>query len=147
MLPNPAKVFGFAHQTAHVDSSTMRYQLRVPPLLATPRPVYHDNRRVTVEDHIVSLVRGSFARAHTILAQPEQEFDVEIALIDTHKAAPFTLDLGYLCDTLTPSKTSKDLGVESDELGITVEQHGASSQHNKPSVVRIGILRHKPQDI
>lgn len=147
MFPNPTKVFGHILQTARVDSSTMRYHLRVPPLINTSSPVYCGKRRVTVEDHIVSLVRGNFAHAHAILAQPEREFCVEIALIDTHKAALFTLDLGYLCDAFTPSVTSKFLGMESDELGVTVEQHGANRQHDKPSIVRVAIIRHLPQDL
>lgn len=145
MLPNPVKVLQRVH-TPRTDSCTVRHQLNISPLLTTSYPVYCNDRRVTVEDRIISIVRGNFSRARCILSQPQQNFDVEIALLDMPELDAFMLDLGYLCDTLTPAKTHQALDLQDEELGVIIEQHGASQRDNSPSIVRIGFTRHQLVD-
>ena len=139
MLPNPAHVL--ASLGAAPDSETARYQLVVPPLVHSSRPVTCNQHRVTVEAHIVAIVQGNMRRIRPLLGTTGRRFDVVISLLDTHQVPDFQTDLGFLADALRPNRLRRRLKLDADEIGVTIEERGSSPKHDRPAELVVGICR------
>ena len=127
--------------TRMAHSQKVKYHITVPSLIsATNDGLRGENH--PVEHAIVDIVRGNMYRARTILAEPGDQFDIDVALIGTHICPSFALNMTRLTNLCMSGWAQRALDLEFEELAIQVLQQGASKRRDHPSYVSIYLQRY-----